>query len=70
MYLYPRARSEGFDSEAFTHRLIEDKGVVVTPGEAFGDYPEHFRISLGTNTAEIRQGIRAIGESLKTWSKG
>jgi aspartate aminotransferase len=70
MYLYPRARSEGFDSEAFTHRLIEDKGVVVTPGEAFGDYPEHFRISLGTNTEEIRQGIRAIGESLKTWSKG
>jgi aspartate aminotransferase len=69
MYLYPRARGEGFDSEAFTHRLIEEKGVVVTPGAAFGDYPEHFRISLGTNIEEIRRGIGAIGESLNTWSK-
>jgi len=70
MYVYPRARMNGFDSEAFTYRLLEDRGVVITPGEAFGDYPEHFRISLGTNEEDIRDGIRGIGESLRLWSEG
>lgn len=70
MYVYPRAKMEGFDSEAFAYRLLEEKGIVVTPGEAFGDYPEHFRISLGTSREKIREGIEGIGESLQRWSRG
>lgn len=70
MYVYPRAKMEGFDSVAFAYKLLEDKGIVVTPGEAFGDYPEHFRISLGTRMENIREGIEGIGESLQRWSRG
>lgn len=70
MYVYPRAKMEDFDSEAFAYRLLEEKGIVVTPGEAFGDYPEHFRISLGTSAEKIREGIEVIGESLARWSRG
>ena len=69
MYIYPRAKMEGFDSEAFAYRLLEERGIVVTPGEAFGDYPEHFRISLGTSGEKIREGIEGIGESLQRWSR-
>jgi len=70
MYVFPRARMEDFDSEAFAFRLLEDRGIVVTPGEAFGDYPRHFRVSLGTSEEGIREGIEGIGEGLLRWPKG
>lgn len=69
MYVYPRAREDDFDSKVFACRLLEDKGIAITPGEAFGDYPEHFRIALGTCEEDIREGIRGIGESLQSWLK-
>jgi aspartate aminotransferase len=69
MYVYPRVEIKGFNSEVFAHKLLDDTGVAVTPGEAFGDYPEHLRISLGTNIEEIREGIRIMGGSLQEWPK-
>ncbi len=69
MYVYPRVIKDDFDSKIFAHRLLEDKGIAITPGEAFGDYPEHFRIALGTCKEDIREGIRGIGESLQSWLK-
>jgi aspartate/methionine/tyrosine aminotransferase len=69
MYVYPRAKEDDFDSEVFAFRLLEDKGITITPGEAFGDYPEHFRIALGTCEEDIQEGIRGIGESLQSWVK-
>jgi aspartate/methionine/tyrosine aminotransferase len=69
MYVYPRVEIKGFDSEIFAHRLLDEKGVAMTPGEAFGNYPEHLRISLGTDIEEIREGIRIMGGSLQEWSK-
>ena len=42
-YVFPKL--DGLDSEKFTLELL-DKGVAVAPGTAFGDYREHFRISL------------------------
>jgi aspartate aminotransferase len=42
-YMFPRKR--GLDSEKFALKLLDD-GVAVAPGTAFGDYREHFRISL------------------------
>ncbi len=69
IYVYPRAKEDDFDSQVFAYRLLEDKGIAITPGEAFGDYPEHFRIALGTCEEDIQEGIRGIGESLQSWSK-
>ena len=69
MYVYPRAEIKGFDSEVFAHKLLDETGVAMTPGEAFGDYPEHLRISLGTDIEEIREGIRIMGGSLQEWSR-
>jgi aspartate/methionine/tyrosine aminotransferase len=60
-YVFPRKR--GLDSERFTLELL-DKGVAVAPGTAFGDYREHFRISLTAPRAEIGTALDRICEAL------
>jgi len=37
----------------------------VAPGTAFGDYREHFRISLTAPREEIKVGLDKISEALK-----
>jgi aspartate aminotransferase len=60
-YIFPRKR--GLDSEKFTLNLL-DKGVAVAPGTAFGDYREHFRISLTAPREKIKMGLHKICEEL------
>jgi aspartate aminotransferase len=60
-YVFPRKR--GLDSERFTLELL-DKGVAVAPGTAFGDYREHFRISLTAPREQIEVALDRICEAL------
>ena len=59
-YVFPKRA--GLDSEKFTLDLL-DKGVAVAPGTAFGDYREHFRISLTAPTEEIKVALAKISEA-------
>jgi aspartate aminotransferase len=59
-YVFPKR--DGLDSEKFTLELL-DKGVAVAPGTAFGDYREHFRISLTAPIEEIKVGLEKISEA-------
>jgi aspartate aminotransferase len=61
-YLFPKYIN--LDSEKFAFDLL-DKGVAVTPGTAFGDYKEHFRIALTMPEEEIRFGLEKICEALE-----
>jgi aspartate aminotransferase len=61
-YVFPRRR--GLDSEKFTLDLL-DEGVAVAPGTAFGDYREHFRISLTAPREEIELALNKICEALE-----
>ncbi len=61
-YVFPK--QSGLDSEKFTLELL-DKGVAIAPGTSFGDYREHFRISLTAPRDEIKTGLEIIGEALK-----
>lgn len=61
-YLFPKL--DGLDSEKFCFDLL-DKGVAVTPGTSFGDYREHFRISLTAPDDEIELGLKIIAEAFK-----
>jgi aspartate aminotransferase len=54
----------GLDSEKFTLDLL-DKGVAIAPGTSFGDYREHFRISLTAPNDQIETGLNKICEALK-----
>ena len=60
-YVFPKR--PGLNSEKFTLDLL-DKGVAVAPGTAFGDYREHFRISLTAPRDQIKVALEKISEAL------
>jgi aspartate/methionine/tyrosine aminotransferase len=60
-YIFPKL--DGLDSEKFTLDLLE-KGVAVAPGTSFGDYREHFRISLTAPDADIKVALEKICEAV------
>jgi aspartate aminotransferase len=59
-YVFPRRR--GLDSERFALDLL-GKGVAVAPGTAFGDYREHFRISLTAPRDDLNTALNKICEA-------
>jgi aspartate aminotransferase len=59
-YIFPK--QDGLDGEKFTLNLL-DKGVAVAPGSSFGDYREHFRISLTAPDDQIEEGLTKICEA-------
>ena len=61
-YVFPKY--DGLNSEFFALDLL-DKGVAIAPGTAFGDYREHFRISLTVPEEEIELGLKKICEAMK-----
>ncbi len=61
-YIFPKRA--GLDSEKFTLELL-DKGVAVAPGTSFGDYREHFRISLTVPRDQIQKALNIICEALE-----
>ena len=61
-YFFPKYVN--LDSEKFAFDLL-DKGVAVTPGTAFGDYREYFRIALTMPEEEIKLGLEKICEALE-----
>jgi len=61
-YVFPKY--DNLDSERFALNLL-NKGVAITPGTAFGDYHEHFRIALTLPDEEIELGLKKICEALK-----
>ncbi len=61
-YVFPKL--DGLDSEKFTLELL-DKGVAVAPGTSFGDYREHFRISLTAPDDQIETALDKIVEAAK-----
>jgi len=61
-YVFPK--QDGLDSEKFTLELL-DKGVAVAPGTSFGDYREHFRISLTAPDDQIEVALDKISEAAK-----
>lgn len=60
-YFFPRCFA---DSEKLALSLL-DKGVAITPGTAFGDYKEHFRLALTIPDKDIKEGIEKIKEAFK-----
>jgi aspartate/methionine/tyrosine aminotransferase len=60
-YVFPKRA--GLDSEKFTLSLL-DKGVAIAPGTSFGDYREHFRVSLTAPRDQIKTALTTICEAL------
>ncbi|MEM2478919.1 MAG: aminotransferase class I/II-fold pyridoxal phosphate-dependent enzyme, partial [Candidatus Pacearchaeota archaeon] len=47
------------DSEKLAFELLE-KGIAITPGSAFGDYKDCFRIALTLPEQEMKKGLEAL----------
>ncbi|WP_124727494.1 aminotransferase class I/II-fold pyridoxal phosphate-dependent enzyme [Staphylospora marina] len=64
MYVWTRI-PEGWTSEAFVFRLLEETGVVLTPGRAFGERGEGFvRISMVQPSEMLLEAAMRIGRFL------
>ena len=65
-YLFPdvtAALKNGETSEALARRILENAGVAVVPGEAFG-LPNHLRISFAVLEKNLKIGLQRIAEAL------
>jgi len=52
---------QGYSSADFCEKLIEEQGIVVTPGSGFGDEGEgYFRISITINEERIAEAIKRL----------
>src|SRR3954447_2113548 len=60
LYVWARV-PDGFKSAELAARLIEDVGVVVTPGSGYGQYGEGYvRLSLTTADERVEEGVRRL----------
>lgn len=60
-YLFPKCFC---DSEKLAWDLLK-QGVAITPGSAFGDYKEYFRVALTLPDKEIKEGLEKIASIFK-----
>lgn len=52
---------EGYSSSDFAGKLLEESGIIVTPGNGFGEYGEGFaRISITIDTSRIDQAVQRL----------
>ncbi len=63
-YIYANVEKITDDSKAFCWRLLEEKGVAVTPGEDFGSYRSaaHVRFSYATSMENLQKGIGRLSK--------
>jgi aspartate/methionine/tyrosine aminotransferase len=62
-YVFPKLPdSYAGDGVKFANQLVDDSGVALVPGAAFGDYPRFFRISLAASNADLEFALRKIVE--------
>ena len=52
---------EGYDSMSFTKKLLEDAGILVTPGVGFGEHGDGFvRFALTKDVSVIREAVERL----------
>jgi aspartate/methionine/tyrosine aminotransferase len=61
-YVFPDVAGTGMDGTELAERLLDEAGVCVLPGSAFGDEGrEHIRISYATSSDGLREALRRMG---------
>jgi aminotransferase len=60
-YTFPDVRSSGLDDDVFATRLLQEEGVAVVPGSAFGPSGRgHVRACYATEYTRIEEALRRI----------
>lgn len=64
-YIFPKLKN-GLDGSQFSTKLLEEKGVLVTPGEPFGPNSKYnFRISFALPKKDLIEGANRLLDFLK-----
>lgn len=62
-YAFPRLEIPGVGGEQAAIRLLEDAGVALVPGGAFGEgFDDHIRISYAVSASELSEGLSRVRE--------
>ena len=65
-YAFPNISETGMTSHEFADYLLNEAGVAVLPGTAFGKYGEgYLRLSFATSTENIKKALTRIEEAVK-----
>jgi aspartate/methionine/tyrosine aminotransferase len=60
-YVFPRISGTGLDGPALADRLLQEAGVSVLSGTAFGKFGrDHIRVSYANSRANLAEGLRRI----------
>lgn len=69
-YVFPHIGGFGLSSEEFCQRLLDEKGVAIVPGTAFGDCGEGYaRISYAYSVDHITEALEKMGEFIEELKK-
>ena len=69
-YAFISIKETGLSSEEFAMKLLEEKQVVVVPGDAFGQYGDGYvRLSFAASMDHIKRGLDLIEEFLNDLQK-
>jgi aspartate/methionine/tyrosine aminotransferase len=61
-YLFPNVSGVGLPSDEFANRLLNEAGVAVLPGTAFGQYGQgYIRLSFANSLTNIEEALERIG---------
>jgi len=64
IYVWARV-PKGFTSASFAEFVLDKAGVVVTPGNGYGEYGEgYFRISLTVSVDRLKEALQRMKDSL------
>ena len=66
-YAFPNISSSGLDSMVFCERLLEEQGLAVVPGGAFGDN-DCIRLSCAASDATIEDGLARLRRFIESLS--
>ncbi|HSR20140.1 MAG TPA: pyridoxal phosphate-dependent aminotransferase, partial [Anaerolineales bacterium] len=65
-YVFPNVKAFGRTSSEITDLLLEQAGVAVLPGSAFGQYGEgYLRLSYATSSRQITAGLQRMRQALE-----
>ncbi|MFW6144046.1 MAG: aminotransferase class I/II-fold pyridoxal phosphate-dependent enzyme, partial [Candidatus Natronoplasma sp.] len=64
-YVFPNIKDTGMESEELADYILEEAGVCLLPGTAFGSQGEgYLRLSYATSLDEIEKGIERLKEAM------
>jgi aspartate/methionine/tyrosine aminotransferase len=64
-YAFPGIQGTGRSSEDLAEVLLEEAGIAVVPGDAFGEYGAgHLRFSYAASDDDLREGVERIADVL------